>query len=215
METDAESHSQMLGRAWWIPWKSEERLVGSRGVMDTQKSLHSQLMWLHGIPQRLDCQQGTCRVLTWSLHICYSCAAWNSSQWEHGLSNSVAWLLVSTLLPLLASVGEDVLILMRLGVPGWVDTQWEGGSSSLSRRGKGSGGRGMWGWDCEKRREEGFEGGVKWISKLMKNKQTNYISATMSRVLYSEWDSTGEDLPNVRNYAYIGCPVSPHQTFKN
>lgn len=118
-------------------------------------------------------------------------------------------------LPLLASVGEDVLILMRLGVPGWVDTQWEGGSSSLSRRGKGSGGRGMWGWDCEKRREEGFEGGVKWISKLMKNKQTNYISATMSRVLYSEWDSTGEDLPNVRNYAYIGCPVSPHQTFKN
>jgi hypothetical protein len=43
METDAETHSPTLGRAWRIPWKRGGMTVGARGVKDTPRNPHYQL----------------------------------------------------------------------------------------------------------------------------------------------------------------------------
>jgi hypothetical protein len=37
METVAETHNQILGRAWGILWKREGRILGARQVKDTAR----------------------------------------------------------------------------------------------------------------------------------------------------------------------------------
>ena len=160
METDAETHSQTIGRAQEVLWKSGEgRIKRARGVKDTTRR-QTQLTWAPWGSQRLNHQPKSMQRLDGGpLHICSRCPAWSpcgSSKIRMGGDN--LWLCCLPLdpfllagLPCLASVGEAALSPVSTWCAG--GKEMEGGRywyPSLRRWG----GRCVWGWYWEERRGE-------------------------------------------------------------
>ena len=76
METDAETHSQTLGRAWGILWNRGGWIVGDRGVKDTRrKPTESINLSPYGLIEN-ELPTGSLHGTDLgSLHICYSAVA--------------------------------------------------------------------------------------------------------------------------------------------
>jgi hypothetical protein len=78
METDAETHSQALGKAQGILQKRTGRILGVRGVKDSTRT-PTESTRAHKGSQRLNQQPGSLHGTGLGLlRVCYSCLAWTS-----------------------------------------------------------------------------------------------------------------------------------------
>lgn len=79
METDVETHSQTLGRAWGILMRGRERSEGARRSRAPQQNLQNQLTWAYRGSQRRNLQPGSLHGSALGpLHIYNSCVGGSS-----------------------------------------------------------------------------------------------------------------------------------------
>ena len=161
LETDVETHSQTLGRAWGILRKRGRNDLQEPERSSTEtRNLQNQLTRAHRDSQSLSHQPESMHGTDLSpLHICNSCVAWFSygtpiiRVWEG--SRGCLWLCCLLLLPHLASEGEDVCsftttwyakavwypweasLFLKPRLSGWWLVWW-GRERTGSRRGRGN-----------------------------------------------------------------------------